>query len=305
MTGPVMPNFFIIGAARSGTSSLYEYMRQHPQIYFPELKEPMYFAFQQQKLSFQGPGDEAGINSKAVTDAAAYKALFRGVRNETSVGEASANYLYHSCVAQNIRAELPDAKLICILRNPVERAYSSYLYTLRDGRETERSFEAALAREEQRVADNWCDIWHYQRCGFYYRQLAHFYRQFPAEQIKVILQDDLKTRPGECLSELFAFLGVDSHFQPDVGLAYNQGGEPRNQLLNRLLTRPSRIKRILRPLTPQFLLRAYIEMKHKNLSRPELSPETHHMLLEGYREDLEQLQTLLSRDLSSWLAGPT
>lgn len=304
MTKCGMPNFFIIGAARSGTSSLYEYMRQHPQIFFPELKEPMYFAFPQQKLCFQGPGDEEGINCKAVTDLAQYKALFNGVKNETRIGEASANYLYHNCVVDNIRAELPDAKLICILRNPAERAYSSYLYTLRDGRETELSFEAALAREEQRIADNWCDIWHYQRCGFYYQQLEYFYRLFPKEQIKVILQEDLKSRPTECLAELFAYLGIDSEFTPDVDLVYNQGGKPKNRLLNKVLTQPSHLKRILRPLTPQFLLKAYIEMKHKNLSRPELSPETYDRLLDTYSEDIEKLQQLLSRDLSHWLARP-
>ena len=304
MATGVMPNFFIIGAARSGTSSLYEYMRQHPQIFFPELKEPMYFAFQPQELCFKGPGDEAGMNRKAVADLEAYQTLFKKVKGETRIGEASANYLYHACVAKNIRASLPEAKLICILRNPVERAYSSYLYTLRDGRETEESFESALAKEDQRIAENWCDIWHYQRGGFYYQQLHRFYQVFPYKQIKVILQEDLKSNPQRVLSGLFEFLGVDSQFQADVDVAYNQGGKPRNRLLNRVLTRPSRIKQFLRPLTPRVLLCAYITMKHRNLSRPELSHETHRQLLEAYRGDIENLQQLLSRDLSHWLNCP-
>jgi hypothetical protein len=279
-------------------------LRQHPEIFLPELKEPMYFAFPQQHLCFQGPGDEAGINRKAVTDLIAYQRLFRNVRNEICVGEASANYLYHECVAKNIRAAQPDAKLICILRDPVERAYSSYLYTLRDGRETETSFEAALGKEEQRIANNWCDIWHYRRCGLYSEQLDRFYKVFPREQIKVILLEDLKYAPRKCLAELFDFLGADSQFQADVDLVYNQGGQPKSRFLNRVLTRPSRVKQFLRPLTPQFLLRTYIEIKHRNLSRPELSPETHQKLLDEYRDDIENLQILISRDLSHWLTGP-
>ena len=301
MNEPGFPNFLIIGAARSGTSSLYEYMKQHPDIYFSSNKEPMFFSFYQQKVDFKGPGDNLELNRKSVVDPDAYRALFQGARGEKAIGEASANYLYSKAAADNIKKFIPDVKIIVVLRNPVERAYSSYLYTMRDGREPESSFEAALADEENRINNHWEHIWHYRRMGFYHEQLSHYYANFPAENILVLLQEDLKKDTAAVLKKVFAFLGVDPEFTPDFSVEYNQGGKPKNALLNSVLTRPSRIKQWLRPLLPRKMIEFYVELKHKNLDKPELLPETRKELTELYRPDIQQLETLIGRDLSHWL----
>lgn len=297
------PNFIIIGAARSGTSSLYEYMKQHPDIYFPELKEPMFFAFAGRPVKFSGPGDDKEINRKAITDLAQYQKLFKNRHGEKAVGEASANYLYSENAAQNIKKYVPHAKLIVVLRNPVERAYSSYLYTLRDGRERLRSFEEALQQEGVRIKNNWEHIWHYANMGFYFRQLQKYLSLFPRSNIKIILQEDLKSNPQLVLADVFEFLEVDHTFIPDFSIEFNQGGKPKSDLLNKILTRPSRVKQWLRPLLPGFLMKIYINLKHNNLEKPQLSSQTRANLVELYKDDIEGLQQLIQKDLSSWTRG--
>lgn len=300
MEKSVIPNFFIIGAARSGTSSFYEYLKQHPDIFLSTPKEPMYFAFPSTKVEFKGPGDDKEINRKAVTNLDAYLDLFKAGEGKAIRGEASANYLYSECAAKNIQALSPDAKLVAVLRNPIDRAYSSYLYTLRDGREQAETFEEALELEESRIQGNWEHLWHYREMGFYFHQLQRYYRYFDRSQIKIILQEDLKDNTEQVVKETFEFLGVDATFKPEIGLAYNQGGKPKNVWLNKMLTRPSKVKSMVRPLTPRFLLEAYIDLKHKNLAKPEMSEETKTQLMKVYRRDIESLEGLIDRDLACW-----
>ncbi len=300
-TGP-MPNFLIIGAARTGTSSLYEYMRQHPDIYFSPVKEPMYFAMEGKKPDFRGPGDDLEINRKSVTDLAAYQALFAGAQGKKAVGEASANYLYSDVAAARIHEAVPDARLIAVLRNPVERAYSSFLYMIRDRREPLRDFGEALAQEPQRIRDHWEHIWHYAAMGFYHQQLQRYYERFDKSRIRVYLNEDMKKDAPGLLKDVFGFLDVDDGYAPDTSVTYNEGGVPKRKMLNALLTRPSIFKRLLRPLMPAAAMKLYTKVKHSNLDKPPLDPEVRARLVALYRDDVLKLQDLIGRDLSHWLA---
>jgi hypothetical protein len=301
MAQDALPNFLIIGAARAGTSSLYEYMRQHPDIFFSPVKEPMFFALEGRKPDFRGPGDDLEINRKSVTDLAAYQALFAEAGERRAIGEASANYLYSPSAAERIKSHIPDARLIAVLRNPVERAYSSFLYLIRDRREPLRDFAAALAQEEQRIADHWEHIWHYTRMGFYHQQLERYYRQFDRSRLRIFLNEDMKRDTPGMLREVFDFLEVDSGFVPDTSVSFNEGGVPKRPLLNTLLTRPSLIKRLLRPLMPAAAMKFYTRLKHSNLDKPPLDPEVRARLVALFRDDVLRLQDLIDRDLSHWL----
>lgn len=296
-----LPNFLIVGAARAGTTSLYEYIRQHPQVFLPHNKEPMFFAFKGQKPSFSGPGDDKEINLKSVDSIKAYKQLFEGVQDEAAVGEASALYLYSPVAAERIRHHVPDAKIIVILRNPVERAYSSFLYTIRDRREVVSDFSKALEMEEERIGKGWEHIWHYRAMGYYNEQLQRYYSCFDESQIKVFLYEDLRENPRALLKEVFAFLDVDPDFEPDFSLQYNQGGVPKMALLNKFLTKPSRLKAWLKPMMPLPIVRMYTELKHNNLEKPPLDPAVKELLIDQYRPDIEALSLRLRRDLSSWM----
>jgi hypothetical protein len=297
-----LPNFLIIGAAKAGTTSLYHYLKQHPQVYLSPVKEPKFFALEGQDLAFGGPGGREIMRRSAVIDLAAYQRLFAGVSKERAVGEASTLYLYSAEAPKRIKHYLPDAKLVAILRNPVERAYSNYLYMVRKGEEPLRDFREALRAEEKRVYDNWMPTWHYQRRGLYFAQLKRYYDLFDAAQIKVYLYEDLSTDAAGLLKDMFQFLDVDETFLPKMSTKYNISGIPKNKALHNFLLKPHLIKSVLRPLlSVSWRKRLSTGLRNRNLVRPTLPEEVRKQLLEIYRDDILRLEVLLARDLSKWL----
>jgi len=304
-----MPNFLIIGAAKSGTTALYEYLKQHPQIFMSWLKEPHFFAFEGEKPRFQGPGDQELYNYIVVDDVEGYRRLFQGASKETAIGEASANYLYIPRARDRIRHYVPEAKLIAVLRNPAERAYSSFLHMTRDSREPFDDFAQALQAEQERVQNNWGPIWHHKRAGFYYAQLKRYHEAFDRDQIKVYLYEDLRNNPIGVQKDIYKFLGVDDTFVPDVSARYNVSGVPRNKWLHALYTflmRPHPLKSILKPLFPSGLRRRLLEstvnaIRNRNLAKPPFPAEVRRQLIGAYTEDILRLQDLIQRDLSEWL----
>ncbi len=187
-----LPNFLIIGAAKSGTTSLYVYLMQHPEIYMSPVKETHFFSFDSESKMTKGPGDPI---HKAITDFNEYQALFDGVTDEKAIGEASTSYLYRPEAPGRIHKILPDAKLIAILRNPADRAFSAYMHVVRDERETAKDFAEALSYEENRKAAGWEPIWHFTSVGHYYEHLKRYYDLFHPDQIKVYLHEDLNDHP--------------------------------------------------------------------------------------------------------------
>ena len=259
-----MPNFLILGAAKAGTTSLYAYLKQHPEIYMSPIKETNFFALEGKNLDFAGPGDRDFINRFSVNSLEAYCAMFQGISNEIAVGEASPLYLYNPTAAKRIQHYIPAAKLIVILRNPVERAYSSFLHLVRDGRELLRDFAQALSEEENRIRSNWDHIWHYKQMGFYYIQLKRYFNTFDFQQIRVYTFEDFLTEPVSILKDIFQFLDVDDLFIPDISIRHNV---------------------------------SVIEQE----KRPPLTTEVRQQLIETYREDVYSLQELIQRDLLKWL----
>jgi hypothetical protein len=295
----VMPNFFIIGAMKAGTTSIYHYLGEHPEIFMSPRKEPNFFAFED-RVSFSGPGDSqltwvASLNS--------YRSLFEGALHEKAVGEASTLYLYSPTSAARIREHLPHARFIAILRDPVDRAYSNYLHWFRRGSEPLADFSEAIRSEEKRVRENWSPGWHYVRKGFYHRQLTRYAEVFPRSRMMVRLYDDLVADPLGLMRDIFRFLEVDDGFVPDVSRRYNTGRMPRSTLLHRLLVRPHALRSLLKPLLPKTLRRRWATiLRERNLQTPPpLSAELRAELQNVYREDIVQLQDLIRRDLSRWL----
>ncbi|BFM39464.1 sulfotransferase [Synechocystis sp. LKSZ1] len=291
-----LPNFLIVGAAKSGTTALHTYLQQHPQIYMTPDKETNFFAFQGETLHFQGPGDEA-INSFSITDLATYEQLFDGVTQETAIGEACPLYLYHPQAPHNIAQMLPTVRLIIILRNPVDRAYANFLHLVRDDREP-LDFTSAIAAESERINKHWEWFWHYLQQGYYGPQLQRYYELFPANQMKVYLYEDLVKRADWLLRDIFDFLQVDPDFQPDMSVRPNKSGMPKNRFLHQLLTKPNPIKSLLKPLFPAQLRQ---KIQHRNLETPKLTAEMRQQLINSYRVDILACQDLLQRDLSAWL----
>jgi hypothetical protein len=295
-----LPNFLVIGAAKCGTTALYEYLGQHPDVFLSPNKEPQFFAFEDETLCFRGPG--VTINQTAVTSLEAYRTLFAGARGEKAVGEASALYLYVPKAADRIRQHVPGARLLAVLRDPIDRAYSSFMHLRREGREPLSDFRAALAAEPGRIADNWGFLWRYLDLGRYHVQLRRFYERFPREQLRVLLYDDFRDAQGAALRSVFGFLEVDEGFRPDTSLRHNVSGIPRSRWLYELVSGRGPAGRVLGAVVPAALMARVRARAASRLLRQEpLDPELRAELVERVREDVLRLQDLLGRDLSRWL----
>jgi len=289
-----LPNFLIIGAPKAGTTSLYRYLEQHPQVYVSSLKEPHFFSFGE-----MDPADPAAfIPPRAIRTARAYDRLFNGVRGETAVGEASTTYLASRRAADRIAQRLPGARLIAVLRQPAERAYSSYLMHRQLFGEEAPTFEAALEKEQYAIDRGIRPRLRYRSTGYYYQHLSYYYGLFPKEQVRVLLHEDLRDRPLETLKEIFGFLQVDDAFVPDVSLKYNVSGIPRNSAVTWLL-------RAVHPLRPHLVsllpARMVSGVGQALLKTPRLEPETRATLCAHFRDEILKLQELVHRDLSHWL----
>lgn len=294
-----LPNFLIIGAAKAGTSSLHYYLSQHPQIFMPTLKEPKFFALEGEALNFQNP-DQA-INHDSITNLGEYKNLFSQVTDEIAIGEASPIYLYSEKSAHRIKQYIPETKLIIILRNPVERAFSCYTHLRREGYET-LSFEDSLQAENQRIKNNWAHLWHYREAGFYAKQLKPYLNLFNREQIKIFLFDDLCRDSMALLQEIYDFLGADAGFVPDLDKR-NVSGMPKSLLLQKLLFRGNFLRDAFLSVFPRSLYGDFVKrIKKWNMGeKPSLNPDTRMHLKSIYHDDILELQGLIQKDLSMWL----
>lgn len=292
-----LPTFLVIGAARSGTSALYAYLRQHPDIYMSPVKEPNFFAAEGEPIPYEGSAESI---LEWVTSPCEYADLFRCVSTETALGEASGLYLYSPKAPERIKAYVPNIRLVAILRNPIDRAYSAFCYLRERGREPHSNFIDALAAEDERVAADWSHIWHYRRMGFYYEQLRRYYECFGGEQICVVVYDDFSADPRGVTQAIYGHLGVDRSFEPDTRLRPNVSGQPRFRPLS-LLTTSNPVTDRVRPLLGKALGPMIWRVKPRLVSKPPVPVESARMLSKIFRNDVEELSALLGRDLTSWL----
>lgn len=295
----VLPNFIVIGAAKAGTSSLHYYLSQHPEIYMSPLKEPRFFALEGERLNFQNP--DQSINHTSITTLANYQALFEGVTNESAIGEASPLYLSSNKACNRIHHYIPDVKLIAILRNPVDRAFSCYTHLLREGYE-KLSFEEALAEEEHRVKNNWAHLWHYAGAGFYYPHLKEYFETFNHNQIKIYLYEEFNQNSTEIVRDICRFLKVSDDFQPDL-TRVNVSGIPKSRLLHNFFVKKNILRTAIQQTVPTKLRKTVARsLKNQNLGKkPTLNAETRRKLIELYRSDILSLESLIDRQLSHWL----
>lgn len=295
-----MPNFLLIGAGKSGTSSLYNYLKQHPEIYMSEVKEPGFFAFEGEQLNFSHPRDRE-YSKKLITELTQYISLFDKVDREKAIGEASPSYIYYPKASESIKHYIPNTKIIAILRHPVDRAYSSYLFRCQFGHE-KVSFVEAFREDLEGKRDNWL-TGHFVGGGLYHQMLKQYFDKFDRRQIKVCLYEDLKNNSANLMQNIYEFLEVNYKFIPDTSIKNNMTlGIPKNKLLN-LFLNPQQfktIKQLIKPIFPHSWGKKIIK---SNFSKPQLSIDTRRELTEVFREDILKLQDLIQRDLSFWLSN--
>ena len=297
------PDFIIIGAPKGGTTSLYHYLRQHPQIHMGVLKDSHFFLHDGGSPRMGGPSDKHREREMLKTWSA-YQRQFQAARAEQISGEIGVRYLDSAAACRAIRRRLPEVRLIVILRQPVDRAYSHYRMYRRNGSEPCATFEQALADEPRRLQEGWFRALH-QHLGYYHRHLRPYFEQFPREQIRVFLFDDLQADPHGLMRDLFGFLGVDPDFRPDMTTRFNRAGEIANPVLRWAWSASRGLRSRATPLVPVQLRGRMVAWIARRPVTPHpterLNGQTRLALLDAYREDIRQLSALIGRDLSHWL----
>ena len=215
------------------------------------------------------------------------------------VGESSPEYMANPSACSRIAATIPDVRMIAILRNPIERAYSDYLMYRRDGDERCSRFSDALDQQDERSARQHT-TGYYLSTGFYGAQLRPFFDMFPREHLHIVLYDDLRSNFPQTLSDIFAFLGVEPSFIPTDQKPVNVSGLPSTTSAAAALAVRSRLRTVLRILPQGVKLRVNRAVQ-KKLHHPAMDPADRARLLEIYRSDILELSRLLNRDLSHWV----
>lgn len=290
MNHEVWPNFFIVGVAKGGTTSLYTYLKQHPQIYMSPMKEPHYFSQVGARYGKQNFVD-------VVSNEAEYLTLFRGAGGHPAVGEASTSYLGFEDTAEKIYERLPEARIIILLRDPIDRAYSHYLMDVRQ-RGQKLSFYDAVVKEQQEPEFGWGKDWH-RYTEFYYPKVNRYLDVFGPGRVLILLTESLRRNPSETVTETVRFLGLNAGPVARINFAkeHNPYSAPRNDLAQAVMSsdRAHAIARSLLPKGVLRLLRDRVLFKHQEKPIPDT--RSVNILRESYEDDVSGLEDLLDRSL--------
>jgi hypothetical protein len=320
---PKMPNFFVVGAGKAGTTSIYAYLDQHDQIFMSPLKETNYFSLEMRPENFDESmrpridQELADLRQYLLSDMREkrfgglisdwndYLLLFKNAADESAIGEVTPHYLWSESAPRLIAAQIPRAKIIISLRNPIDRAFSQYLHMLTAGA-ARKTF-----REQIRVSSSHANArismdWPFLEFGLYYEQVKRYLSFFPSAQVHISFHEELQHDPAGLMSRLFAFLGVDPDFKVDTSRRLNEPRVPRFGAAVAML-REAGIWPYLSKWVPVSLrprLRSLAIRPRESLI---MDSRDHAYLAEYYRDDVERLSSLLDRDCRGWLAprGPT
>ena len=291
--GQPTPNFFIVGAARSGTTALVEMLRQHPDVFITQPKEPHFLALAGHQPAFDGPGDEFMINRVAVTDPSDYFSLYRSSGGRRACGDASTSSLYYPKEAiSTLDRYFPDARIVVVLREPVARAFSAYSYLRVRGFEQCPSFLDAVHDELEGLRDSWHHIWHYVGMGRYPRQLEPFLDHFGPERVQVHFYDDFSRDPLMVVRSVFKFLGVDEDASVSSDRV-NMSGKPRSVVVQRAIRWTARRPRIGPALQAAMPYRARERVKRANLTGDRMPESALAALSDVFESDVQALRSLL------------
>ena len=291
----MMPNFLIVGAAKSGTTSLYHYLNQHPDIFMPKWKELSFFS-----------RDPFGPLHKVKKPEYYYK-VFAKARNQSAVGEASTSYLYDESAPRQIKKLLGTIKIIIVLRNPVDMAYSLYNHQVRKEGETLKTFESALAVEGNRrkniIFRKKCYGWHanyyyYQR-GLYFKQVKRYLDAFGKDNVLIFLFDELIRNAVAVTHKAFRFLGVDDTIVPVIKV-HNPAGKILN--IPRFWEESGLFQKTISFVFSKNLIKKIPHLLRNIGRKPpsSINPATAHKLAERFYKDICRLEKLIDKDLSRW-----
>lgn len=299
------PNFIIVGAQKSGSTTLYYLLKQHPEVFLPDFKEPLFFISDIIKnISSEDIGfKNEGFADKLIHDKKDYYDLFKPSNGQKMVGEASASYLYyHDHCIPKIKEELGDPKIIIILREPVSKIYSQYKHLQREHAE-KRSFEEGLRLEKERIEKNFTAMYHYKSQGLYYDQVKAYKDNF--SDVLVVLTDDLYENPAAVAKQCYSFLGIDGKFLPELENFNVSTKVIKNRNVHKLLynKKSHGVKMFFKYIFGSSFYKLNTNLyKKANIGKMNLkmSEETRNELKEYFKEDVTRLEKLINLDLGKW-----
>jgi hypothetical protein len=313
---PKLPNFILAGAGESGTTSLYCYLKQHPQVYMSPVKEPNFFAAadilslpdfkpmverQLSSLLAEIERQECPKSNISITKWEDYLRLFQNVRDQVAIGEASVMYLWFPSAAPAIHRTLPRAKLIFLLRDPTERLYTLYLRKLGTGYRT--TFRDWVLQAMQTKPDRRQGMKRHPiplDCGLYATHLQPFFDVFPREQIRIYLYEAYCADARAVLRDVFAFLGVDPNHPIDLSRRHNETLVPRFPAIARLRQRILGNVPLIAWL-PSPAGNALRKLYNRQKGSFVIDPDDRRMVIDYYRDEILRAEELIGTDLSAWL----
>ncbi len=297
-------NLFIVGAAKSGTTSLYSYLAQHPEVFFPDVKEPNFYsdAESHNPSAYIKPKKGKFYHNKIIKDANVYYSLFDEVGNQKVVADASPSYLWDQKSAKRIYEDFPKAKIVMLLRNPVQRAFSQFLMDLKDGNQTETNFKQALLNDAETKPQVWGRAHLYIKIGLYHDQVKAYIDTFGSNQVKVIIYEDFIKNAAFYLKDICEFLDINTTFieNIDYDKVHNPFVVPKGNISKLILKYKNKIG-LVKMLVPRFI-KEYLnkEMLFKQEKKPTMLEEDKAYLKAIFAEDIVKLERLLERDLKQW-----
>lgn len=297
------PNFFIVGAMKAGTTSLYEYLRRHPQVFLPGLKEPHFFS---DCIPPPHIRPEVACDYHCCGNRDDYLRLYSGAQEFAAIGDASPSYLWDKDAPERIHGVCPQAKIIVLLRDPVLRAHSQYLMNRLSGAES-LPFPEALRRDQARTDRRWWTARLYVDLGMYHDQIRRYIDTFGREHVLVALFDDLTRDPRELLVRVAGHIGIDAELLDDAQFAqpHNSYRMPRANKLylfaRRMISKDLR-NRLLPPSMQNWLRYSPLLYGRK---KPPLDPESRRILQDIYDPEVSAVENLLGRTMpelrKSWV----
>ena len=300
-----LPDFLVIGAPKAGTTALHVALADHPELFMSPVKEPKFFLTDGPPPGHGGGPGDVQTYREHIWRREAYEALFDAAPRDTLRGESTPFYLYDRQAQQRIRALIPGARLIAVLRDPVERAHSNWTHLWSAGLDPIGDFPAACAAEDRRVAAGWAPFWHYTRLGRYGEQLDHLLSVFPREQVFVLRYRDLVNAPAQALDTICSFLGVRPGIisqVPRENVTAHPEHSPSHQAVALVLRSAANAGRHL-PGTAGTALTQPLERYLQRSARPRqpLTWQQRQQVLAYLEDDFPLLEKITETDFSDWL----
>ena len=298
----ILPDFLIVGAQKSATTTLYKILNSHNDIYMPDIKEVNFFAYNKDDIELnEYKKYDFGSHFKIITNLEEYYSLFANANSSQIIGESSVNYLFRykqtiKKIKEIYKNDYKKVKIIISLRNPIDRAFSSWVMNVRDNRDN-RTFENAISFDNEKKSFNSLDIFKYLEYGLYYYAVKEYLDTF--DRVYILLYDNLIDDFNEEIKKIFKFLSIKVPSKSVDNKNYNVSGIPKIKIIHEFAKRDLIIKKIVKYFLSDNLINSIRNIINKNYVKPRINQKTRNILTDYYNDDLKRLNKIIN--VENWI----